>query len=51
MSAAGPLEFDVAIVGGGWWAQVSPLALRGSGRRVLLVESVPFAAAGAAELR
>ena len=46
MSAAGQLEVDVAIVGGGLVGASLATALREGGRRVLLVESVPFAAAG-----
>ena len=47
MSAARaePLEVDVAIVGGGMVGASLALALQGSGRRVLLIESVPFGAA------
>ncbi|MBV8306510.1 MAG: 2-octaprenyl-6-methoxyphenyl hydroxylase [Gammaproteobacteria bacterium] len=43
-SAAMPLEVDVAIVGGGMVGASLAVALAGSGRRVLVVESVPFGA-------
>ncbi len=45
-AAAGALlEVDVAIVGGGMVGASLAAALAGSGRRLLLVESVPFGAA------
>jgi 2-octaprenyl-6-methoxyphenol hydroxylase len=47
MSAASPgplLEVDVAIAGGGMVGASLAAALAGSGRRVLVVESVPFGA-------
>jgi len=37
-----PVEVDVAIIGGGMVGASLAAALAGSGRRVLLVESVPF---------
>ena len=40
-----PLEVDVAVIGGGMVGASLVAALCGSGRRLLLVESVPFAAA------
>jgi 2-octaprenyl-6-methoxyphenol hydroxylase len=46
MSPASQLEVDVAIVGGGLVGASLAAALREGGRRVLLVEGVPFAAAG-----
>jgi 2-octaprenyl-6-methoxyphenol hydroxylase len=42
--AATPLEVDVTIVGGGMVGASLAAALKGTGVRVLLVESVPFAA-------
>jgi len=44
-AAASPLEVDVAIVGGGMVGASLAAALAGSGRRLLLIESVPFGAA------
>jgi 2-octaprenyl-6-methoxyphenol hydroxylase len=44
-AAAGLLDVDVAIVGGGMVGASLAAALAGSGRRLLLVESVPFGAA------
>src|SRR6516162_8351532 len=43
-SAPQPLEVDVAIVGGGMVGASLALALAGTGRRLLLIESVPFGA-------
>lgn len=43
-STGKPLEVDVAIVGGGMVGASLAVALAGSGRRLLLVESVPFGA-------
>jgi 2-octaprenyl-6-methoxyphenol hydroxylase len=40
------LEVDVAIIGGGMVGATLAAALGGCGRRLLLVESVPFGAAG-----
>jgi 2-octaprenyl-6-methoxyphenol hydroxylase len=47
-AAAAPsqLEVDVAIVGGGMVGASLAAALAGSGRRLLLIESIPFGAAG-----
>src|SRR5215469_1589697 len=42
--AGTPLEVDVAIVGGGMVGASVAAALTGTGRRLLLVESVPFGA-------
>ncbi len=42
MAADTPLEVDVTIVGGGMVGASLAVALRGTGVRVLLVESVPF---------
>jgi len=39
-----PLEVDVAVVGGGMVGASLAVALAGTGRRLLLVESVPFGA-------
>lgn len=39
-----PLEVDVAIIGGGMVGASLALALAGTGRRLLLIESVPFGA-------
>jgi 2-octaprenyl-6-methoxyphenol hydroxylase len=47
-SAAPLLEVDVAIIGGGMVGASLAAALAGAGRRLLLVESVPFGAAGQA---
>jgi 2-octaprenyl-6-methoxyphenol hydroxylase len=47
-SAAPLLEVDVAIIGGGMVGASLAAALAGAGRRLLLVESVPFDAAGQA---
>src|SRR5215472_8758160 len=44
-AAAGLLEVDVAVVGGGMVGASLAAALAGTGRRLLLVESVPFGAA------
>jgi len=44
-AAANVLEVDVAIIGGGMVGASLAAALAGSGRRLLLVESVPFGAA------
>ncbi len=44
-SATGLREVDVAIVGGGMVGASLAAALAGSGRRLLLIESVPFGAA------
>jgi 2-octaprenyl-6-methoxyphenol hydroxylase len=44
-SAAALLEVDVAIVGGGMVGASLAAALAGSGRRLLLIESVPFGTA------
>ena len=46
MAAAESLEVDVAVIGGGMVGASLAAALSGTGRRLLLVESVPFAAAG-----
>src|SRR5215470_17800282 len=43
-AATGLLEVDVAIVGGGMVGASLAAALAGTGRRLLLVESVPFGA-------
>ena len=45
MATATPLEVDVAVVGGGMVGASLAAALAGSGRSLLLVESVPFGAA------
>jgi len=47
-AAAAPsqLEVDVAIVGGGMVGASLAAALAGGGRRLLLIESIPFGAAG-----
>ncbi|HTL92760.1 MAG TPA: 2-octaprenyl-6-methoxyphenyl hydroxylase [Steroidobacteraceae bacterium] len=45
-AAASQLEVDVAIVGGGMVGASLAAALAGSGRRLLLIESVPFGDAG-----
>jgi 2-octaprenyl-6-methoxyphenol hydroxylase len=44
-TVAPPLEVDVAIVGGGMVGASLAAALVGTGRRLLLIESVPFGAA------
>lgn len=44
-TATAPLEVDVAIVGGGMVGASLAAALVGTGRRLLLIESVPFGAA------
>jgi 2-octaprenyl-6-methoxyphenol hydroxylase len=44
MSAAEHLEVDVAVIGGGMVGASLAAALCGSGRQLLLVESVPFGA-------
>jgi 2-octaprenyl-6-methoxyphenol hydroxylase len=44
-TAAAPLEVDVAIVGGGMVGASLAAALAGTGRRLLLIESVPFGTA------
>jgi 2-octaprenyl-6-methoxyphenol hydroxylase len=44
-SAASLLEVDVAVVGGGMVGASLAAALVGTGRRLLLIESVPFGAA------
>src|ERR1700751_1922657 len=44
-AAAPELEVDVAIVGGGVVGASLAAALAGSGRRLLLIESVPFGTA------
>src|SRR6516162_1674597 len=43
-SAPQPLEVDVAIVGGGMVGASLAVALAGTGRRLLLLEGVPFGA-------
>ncbi|HEY7962675.1 MAG TPA: 2-octaprenyl-6-methoxyphenyl hydroxylase [Steroidobacteraceae bacterium] len=45
MATAAPLEVDVAVVGGGMVGASLAAALAGSGRSLLLVESVPLGAA------
>jgi len=45
-TAAEVLEVDVAIIGGGMVGASLAAALAGAGRRLLLVESVPFGGAG-----
>src|SRR6185312_2100045 len=44
MATATPLEVDVAVVGGGMVGASLAAALAGSGRSLLLIESVPFGA-------
>src|SRR6516165_6713062 len=44
-SSAPLLEVDVAVVGGGMVGASLAAALAGTGRRLLLIESVPFGAA------
>src|SRR5262252_7793552 len=44
-AAANVLEVDVAIIGGGMVGASLAAALAGTGRRLLLIESVPFGAA------
>src|SRR5271169_349208 len=43
---AAALDIDVAIVGGGMVGASLAVALAGTGRSLLLVESVPFGASG-----